>query len=292
MIDLGSILRYATPIALPALGESIGEKAGVINVGLEGLMLGSAFAATMTTLQTGNPWLGLAAGAVVGIGIALLLGLFAITLGQDQIVVGTGINLLSLGVCGTVYERVFGKSGKLLSFAQLPSLKAGGLLGNLDLALPLLVVTIAFSLWLLNRSSLGLKLRAAGEYPNAVVASGFSVQRIRYIGLGLMGLIAGIGGAYFAVGVTGSFSPGYIAGRGFVAIAMVTFGRWKPMWILLGSLLIGYAERLQLDLQASGIKVPLQILLALPYILTLAVLVILGKGVRAPAALGKAYTER
>ncbi len=292
MTDLGSILRYATPIALPALGESLGEKAGVINVGLEGLMLGSAFAAAMTTLKTGNPWLGLLAGALVGILIALLLGLFAITLGQDQIVVGTGINLLSLGVCGSVYERVFGKSGKLLTFAQLPTYKAGGFLGNLDLAILLLASTIAFSIWLLNKSSLGLKLRAAGEYPNAVVASGFSVQRVRYIGLVLMGLIAGLGGAYFAVGVTGSFAPGYIAGRGFVAIAMVTFGRWKPVWILLGSLLIGYADRLQLDLQAAGIKLPLQVLLALPYVLTLIVLVVLGKGVRAPAALGKAYTER
>lgn len=292
MTDLGSIVRYATPIALPALGESIGEKAGVINVGLEGLLLGSAFAATMTTIQTGNPWLGLFAGAGIGMLIALLLGFFAITLGQDQIVVGTGINLLSLGVCGSIYERVFGKSGKLLSFAQLPSWKVGGVLGSIDLALPLLAATIIFCIWLLNRSDFGLKLRAAGEYPNAVVASGFSVQRIRYVALVLMGLIAGLGGAYFAVGVTGSFSPGYIAGRGFVAIAMVTFGRWKPIWILLGSLLIGYAERLQLDLQATGIKLPLQVLLALPYVLTLGVLVILGKGVRAPAALGKAYTER
>lgn len=292
MTDLASLIRYATPIALPALGESLGEKAGVINVGLEGLMLGSAFAAAMTTINTGNPWLGLFAGAVVGVLIALLLGVFAITLGQDQIVVGTGINLLSLGVCGSVFERVFGKSGKLLTFAQLPTWKLSGWIGNLDIALPLLVGVIVFSIWLLNKSALGLKMRAAGEYPNAVVASGFSVQRVRYIGLVLMGLIAGIGGAYFAVGVTGSFAPGYIAGRGFVAIAMVTFGRWKPIWILLGSLLIGYADRLQLDLQASGIKVPLQVLLALPYVLTLVVLIVLGKGVRAPAALGKAYTER
>jgi len=292
MTDLASLIRYATPIALPALGESLGEKAGVINVGLEGLMLGSAFAAAMTTINTGNPWLGLLAGAVVGVLIALLLGVFAITLGQDQIVVGTGINLLSLGVCGSVFERVFGKSGKLLTFAQLPTWKLSGWIGNLDIALPLLVGVIVFSIWLLNKSALGLKMRAAGEYPNAVVASGFSVQRVRYIGLVLMGLIAGIGGAYFAVGVTGSFAPGYIAGRGFVAIAMVTFGRWKPIWILVGSLLIGYADRLQLDLQASGIKVPLQVLLALPYVLTLVVLIVLGKGVRAPAALGKAYRER
>lgn len=292
MIEIGQIIRYASPVAFGALGETVGERAGVINVGLEGLMLTSAFAASMVALNSGNVWIGLGAGILAGIVVALLLGVFAITLKQDQIVVGTAINLLALGVCGTLYEQRFGKSGALLSLPPIPTFKLWGWIGSLDIVCLALVVGIILTTLLINKTGWGLAVRAAGEYPNAVEAAGFSVTGVRYMALVFSGMMGGIGGAYYSLGLANSFSPTAIAGRGFVAIAMVTFGKWKPIWIVLASLLIGLAERLQFDLQTLGSKVPVQLFLAMPYILTILVLIFVGKGATAPKALGQPYARQ
>jgi general nucleoside transport system permease protein len=287
LISIVSVLRYAAPVAFAGVGESVVQKSGIINIGIEGTMLSSAYAATVVSLATGNPWIGVLAGAVVGIMIGLVVGLFTVTLSQDQIVVGTAINLLSLGVCGTLFERR-SATGKLLN---LPALPTFNLFGKFDLMLILLLVSIAVIWWLVYKTNWGLKLRAVGEYPPAVEASGFSATRIRFVALMIGGLFGGLGGAYYALGIAQSFATEMIAGRGFVAIALVTFGRWKPVWIVVAALLIGVFEAFQYQLQLSQSSIPKSLLLALPYVATLVILVISGKATNPPQALGVPYKK-
>ncbi len=284
MIDLVSILRYAAPIGFSAVGETAGQRAGIINIGLEGAMLASAFAAMRVSLSTGSPWLGLVAGAAAGVVLALISGLLTIHLAQDQVVVGTGLNLLSFGLCGMFFERSSGATGQLLSLPALPKAFWG-----LDWALVALVLAACLTGFALFRTDWGLRVRASGEYPASLEAAGYSVSRTRFEASGLAGLLAGLGGAYYAIGVAGSFAPDMISGRGFMAIAMVTFARWKPIWGLVAACLVGYFESLQYQLQMTHQEIPKSLLIALPYAATLLVLVFSGKGAKAPAALGEPY---
>lgn len=284
MIDPISILRYAAPIGFSAVGETAGQRAGIINIGLEGTMLGSAFVAMRVSLATGNPWLGLLVGAAMGVILSLISALLTIWMNQDQVVVGTGLNLLAFGVCGMLFEKSNGATGQLLSLPPLPRV-----LGGLDWALILLIglaIGIGYALF---RTEWGLRVRAAGEYPASLEAAGYSVSRTRFEASLLGGLMAGLGGAYYAIGVAGSFAPDMISGRGFMAIAMVTFARWKPFWALASACLLGYFETLQIQLQMSQQGIPKSLLIALPYAATLLVLVFSGKGANAPEALGEPY---
>jgi simple sugar transport system permease protein len=278
------ILQYSTPVALAAVGETIGQRAGVINIGLEGCMLGGAFAGMVVTLRTGSPILGALAGLMVGLVLSLGFAWFTILRAIDQVVVGTAINLLALGVTGTLFRTQFSQSGSLLSVEKLPTI-----LGRFDIVelFLLLVTPIAFGV--LNYSSFGLALRAAGEYPKSAEAAGFSVIQLRAFGTAVSGALSGLAGAYLSLGISGSFAENMTSGRGFLAIAMVTFGRWNPIFVCLAALLIGTAESLQYAVQTSGIGVPYQLMIALPYLVALAVLVFVGKGTRAPAALAQPY---
>ncbi|RYG36203.1 ABC transporter permease [bacterium] len=278
------LLVYAAPVAFAALGETVVQKSGVINIGLEGAMLGAAYVALIATQATGSPLVGLLAGTVVGLLAVLLFGVFTVLLAADQVVVGTAINLLGLGATGALFRNRFGQSGSLLSVPRLPQIFVG-----IDLGLLLLLAAVPVIWFLLNRTGWGLALRSAGEYPKAVEASGFRVEAVRMQALAVGGVLAGLAGAYLTVGITGSFTENVTGGRGFVAIAVVTFGRWKPVGVLLAALLIGLAESLQFVLQARGVAVPYQLLLALPYVVALLVLVIAGRGTAAPASLGVPY---
>ncbi|MEI7985148.1 MAG: ABC transporter permease [Armatimonadota bacterium] len=285
MISVIQILRYAVPTAFGAIGESVVQRAGIINVGLEGLMLGSAFSATIVSSSTGNPWLGILAGMVSGILTALFFGILVIKFSLDQIVVGTAINLLSLGICGTLFEKQ-GATGKLMNLPPLPKF-----FGSLDVVIVLLVlgaVGIGFTLY---RSDFGLKLRAVGEYPEAVVAAGFNPAKLRYQALSIGGFLGGIGGAYLALGISQSFTTEMVAGRGFIAIALVTFARWRPIGILFSAMMLGLFEVLQFELQLNGSQIPRSLLLALPYVATLIILVFVGRGTRAPQSLGVPFKE-
>ena len=285
MISILQILKYSAPIAFGAVGESAVQRSGIINVGLEGLMLGSAFSATIVSSSTGNPWLGMLAGLTSGILTALFLGLLTINFSLDQIVVGTAINLLSLGVCGTLFEKQ-GATGKLISLPAIPKL-----IGSVDIILILLVLgTVAIG-YLLYRTPFGLKLRAAGEYPDAVVAAGFRPARLRYQALLIGGAMGGIGGAYLSLGIAQSFATEMVAGRGFIAIALVTFARWRPIGIFLSACMLGLFEVLQFEIQMSGSEIPRSLLLALPYVATLLILVFVGKGTRPPQSLGAPLAE-
>ncbi|MBS1728437.1 MAG: ABC transporter permease [Armatimonadetes bacterium] len=282
MISLFQILKYSAPVAFGAVGESAVQRSGIINVGLEGLMLSAAFAATVASDKTGNPWIGLAAGVAVGVAVALFLGILTIRYALDQIVVGTAINLLALGVCGTLFEKQ-GATGKLLNLPAIPPL-----FGKFDVILLLLIVASAGLGYVLYRTPFGLKLRAVGEYPPAAEAAGFSPAKIRYQALVIGGLFGGLGGAYLVLGVAQSFATEMVAGRGFIAIALVTFARWRPFGILLSAMLLGFFEALQFSLQLDGSNIPRSLLLALPYVATLVILVFVGKGTRAPQSLGTA----
>ena len=285
MISVIQILRYAVPTAFGAIGESVVQRAGIINVGLEGLMLGSAFSATIVSSSTGNPWLGILAGMVSGILTAMFFGILVIKFGLDQIVVGTAVNLLSLGICGTLFEKQ-GATGKLMNLPPIPKF-----FGSLDVIVVLLVfctVAIGFTLY---RTDFGLKLRAVGEYPDAVVAAGFNPARLRYQALSIGGFLGGIGGAYLAIGISQSFTTEMVAGRGFIAIALVTFARWRPIGILFSAMMLGLFEVLQFELQLNGSQIPRSLLLALPYVATLVILIFVGRGTRAPQSLGVPLKE-
>lgn len=275
------VLIFSMPIALAALGETVVQRSGVLNIGLEGTMLVAAYGATAVSLATGSALIGLLAGVILGLLITLLFAFYTIKLRCDQVVTGTAINLLALGVTSALFRGKFGDSGNLLNLPKLST----------DFV-PYLGILLALTLvWVMRKTAWGLLIRACGDYPPAVTANGFSVSSLRLQALVVGGLLGGLAGAYLAVGINGSFAEGMTAGRGFVAIALVTFGRWSPGWVLLAALGMGYLESLQFQFQAKGWNVPFQLLLALPYLVALVVLVFVGKNAAAPRALGIAYKE-
>lgn len=282
-MDWTSLLMFMTPVALAALGETVGQRSGVLNIGLEGTMLLGAFLGMIVSLHSGSPWLGVAAAAAGGLATAALLGGLCLGLGADQVVAGTGINLLVLGVTGALFRAEFGQSGQLLSVPKLPSWNGLDVVSVGTVALAL-VLALLFA-----KSGWGLVVRACGEEPDAVEASGFSSSSIRMGALAVGGVLGGVAGAYLSLGIAGSFAENMTAGRGFVAIAMVTFGRWNPIGVLAAAAGIGYLDSLQYTLQSRGSTMPFQLFLALPYLAALAVLVAAGRGRAAPAALGIPY---
>lgn len=282
-MDFAALLVFAAPVGLAALGECINQRGGTLNIGLEGTMLGAAYFGMLTSSATGSPWIGLLVGIAVGVACSLIQAFFVLKIAADQVVVGTALNLLALGLTSTLFRARFGSSGQLLSVPQVPKVM------GIDAVIVVMILLAATTGWLLFRTKWGLALRATGEYPEAVAAAGFSVSRLRLTALTIAGALGGLGGAYLSLGISGSFAENMTAGRGFVAIAMVTFGRWKPTWVFAASLLVGYAESLQFVFQSKGWHVPFQLLIAAPYVLALLVLVGFGRGSAAPAALGKPY---
>lgn len=283
MIDLTQIWMFATPLILAGCGEALVQKSGIVNIGLEGQMLGAAYVGVAAAVSTGSAPIGIAAGVAAGIILACVFGLFAIQLASDQVVVGTAVNLLALGLTGALYRTRFGAGGALISVPAFPRL------GSIDWLMILGVLGAIFISAVLARTRLGLAIRAAGEYPDAAQAAGYSVARLRWSALLAGGALAGLAGAYLSLGVAGSFSENMTQGRGFVAIAMVTFGRWRPVWVAAACFLMGLLDSLQFTAQAKSWSVPFQLLLALPYVIALAVLVAAGRGAAAPAALAIPY---
>lgn len=279
-------LTMATPLLLAALGENVVQKAGVVNVGLEGMMLLGAFAATLGAKQTDNPYVGLLCAAVAGVLLALLFAAFAVSLSANQVVVGVVVNLLALGLTGTLYRALFGSTGTFLKVKTLPDV-----VWNQNLLTPLAILAVPAIWWGLYRTRRGLELRACGEQPTAAEASGVSVTRLRTAAILFGGALAGIAGGYLSVGDVGTFKEDMSAGRGFIALAIVTSGRWSPWGCLAAALIFGFAQALQFQFQALGSSVSAQLFLALPYVVTLAILTFGGRGSQAPVALGRPYRK-
>jgi ABC-type uncharacterized transport system permease subunit len=265
----------ATPLLLAVEGELVVQRSGIINLGIEGMMLVAAMTAVLAAQATKSVLLGFAGGVAGAALIALLFGVLVIALKADQIVTGTAINLLALGATSFVYREL--QQGQI--FVQsVPQLR-------LDLVLPLawIVIPIVLALLLWN-TSFGLRLRAAGENPEAVAPH---VNSHRAIALAIEALLAGLAGAYLALALSSGFAENMTAGRGFIALSIVIFGRWKLKGALLGTALFGLAAALQYALQASSQGIPFHLLLALPYVVTLLILCGVAGRVRAPEALGR-----
>jgi simple sugar transport system permease protein len=299
---IAATLRVATPLIYATIGEVYTERAGILNLGIEGIMFIGAFvgfAIAYKANEAGLPgylWLGLLGAMLVGVVMSMLMGFFSVTLGVNQHVSGLGITLLSIGLSLFGFRLVFGASSVLPSvdpFAQF------SLFGNLPLLGPIfnqyLLTYLAFFLliplswWVLYHTSFGLQLRAVGENPEAADAAGVNVFVLRYLALVIGGALMAAGGAFLSLAQLGAFSPGIIAGRGWVCIALVIFAKWDPLRAMWGALLFGGVFALQLRLQTTGLDLPFEVFLALPYLATIAALAIAGRNAAYPGAYLKPY---
>ena len=295
---LFATIRMATPLLLASMGEIVSERAGVFNIGLEGMMLMGAFCGFLGLHFTGSVWIGILAGMTGGALLALVSAYLNVTLGVDQIVSGIALNIFAVGFTSSFFRIIFGTNQPQVEASQMTPLEIP-LLEDIPLFGPILfnqvpLVYVTFILvpvlwFVLFRTTIGLKIRSTGEHPLAADIAGVKVVAVRYMSVLFAGALAGLGGAYLALGALNLFNDNMIAGRGFIALAVVIFGRLNPFGALGAAFLFGAAEALQLRLQAMGLDVPYQILLMLPYVATVvAVVGLIGK-TRLPAALGIPY---
>jgi simple sugar transport system permease protein len=292
---LEATVRTATPLALAALGEVVVERAGIINIGLEGIILSGAFGALVGATH-GGAWGGYALSMVAGAGMAMAFAVFAVWLRADQIISGTAVTLLAVGLTGTLYRALYGATGAALTIPTtgpiaIPGLSRLPLFGPALFAQPFVtyvgyVMALAVWWWM-RRTHAGLALRAVGERPIAAEAAGIRIARVQLGALVFGGIAGGLAGGCLVLAQAGTFAENMSAGRGFIAIAIVVLGRWQPLGVALASVVFGAASALQFLLQAAGLALPYQLFLALPYVLTLAALAGVAGRVRAPAALAR-----
>lgn len=290
-----SAVRTATPLGLAALGEVVVERAGVLNISLEGIILAGAFGSTIGATHAGIVG-GYTASIVAGVATAALFALFVVALDADQIITGTAITLLMIGLTGTAYRAAYGATGSALSIPtsprlSIPLLSSIPLVGTGFFNQPM-VAYVTYALvplvwWWMYRTHDGLALRAVGESIAAAEAAGRNPHRIRLLAILFGGVMGGLAGGVLVIAQAGTFAEGMSAGRGFIAIAIVVLGRWHPVGVAVAALIFGFASALQYLLQALGLAVPYQLFLALPYVLTLAGLAGVAGRVRMPAGLAR-----
>jgi ABC-type uncharacterized transport system permease subunit len=280
---LFSAVRLTTPLLLAALGGLYSERSGVINIALEGLMLAGAFTAATITHYTGSPWIGLAAAILAGMLVALVHGVACIQFKADQVVSGTAINILFLGIPALLSGAFFESTG------ATPQLPQGQLIPNVPIWLAFALVPVTW--YVLYRTPFGLRLRAVGENPEAADTAGVNVSKVRYLAVMLSGALAAIGGAYLSIGQSSLFARNMTAGRGFIALAALIFGKWRPVQTMLACLLFGFAEALSIQMQGVS-QIPVQFIQLIPYVLTIVVLAGFIGHSRAPRALGLPYQKK
>ena len=276
----------AAPIAITAVGATFSERTGVVNIGLEGMMLMGAFSAATISYYTGSPYLGLLAAMLTGGLLALLHGVICINFRGNQIIVGVAINLFATGFTAFMLRVLFpSSSGSTPVVSKLPMFLGVSVL--IFIIYGLIIIAHFF----MFRTVTGLRMRAVGEHPLAADTVGISVYKVRYYGIIVSGVCAGIGGAYLSIGALSQFTKGMSAGRGFIALAAMIFGKWTPLGAVGAALLFGFAEAGQVLLQQYCSSIPTQFIQMIPYILTLLALAgFVGKAV-APAASGKPYEQ-
>ncbi|HEY4246306.1 MAG TPA: ABC transporter permease [Lacunisphaera sp.] len=312
---LAATIRVATPLLLAALAGMFSERAGVIDLALEGKMLGAAFAAAAVSTVTGSAWLGLAAGMVTSIALSLLLGLACVTYRGNQVVAAMAVNIMVGGLAPTLALAWFNLGG------QTPQLEAAGqrfteitwpwakaahvvpfpgmlyseLLSGHNVVVYLAALLVPTAAWVLYRTRFGLRLRAVGENPQAVDTAGISVTMLRYRAMIISGALCGIAGAYLSVAASSGFVRDMTAGKGYLALAALIFGKWRPYPTLVACLLFAFTDALAVRLQGVSLPVigvvPVQFILALPYILTILLLAGFVGRARAPDAIGVAYSK-
>jgi ABC-type uncharacterized transport system permease subunit len=292
---LTSGISLATPYLYAAIGETFGQRSGVLNLGVEGQMLLGAFAAFYVALITGNLWLGVLAAIIVGALMGLAMAFVTVNLDAQQGVSGIGFYLFGLGMSDLLFQKMLGKVETINGFAKVRIPLLGNIPGlgdvffnqNLLVYGAYLLVPVAW--FILNKTTLGLKIRSAGENPEAADSLGVSVARVRYFTIILGGALSGIAGASLSIALLNVFQQNLTSGLGFIAVALVYFGGWRPWGVLAGALLFSMVNSLQLWIQVLGIPVPSDIAVMLPYVLTILVLVASVSRVRAPAALTKPF---
>ena len=281
-------IRMATPIIYAGLGGMFSERVGITNIGLEGTMLTSAFAGVVASHYTGNAWIGVLVSVLTGGLVSLILAVLTIKYAGDQVVSGTGINIMALGFTSYMTQIIWGSRGasdsvEAISDISIPIIKdlpiLGPIFGTHSPLVYLMPVIVYASYYVLFKTPFGLRIRAVGEHPVAAETAGVNVIRVKYTGVVISGMLAGLGGAFLSLSHLNLFTRGMTGGRGFIAMAAMIFGKWMPFGILASGLLFGFADALQIRLQSLGILPP-QIILMIPYLLTIAILAgVVGKAV-------------
>jgi general nucleoside transport system permease protein len=301
---IASTLRFATPLAFAAMGGIFCERSGVVNIGLEGMMLIGAFFAVWGAIWSGNWFVGLLMAMLFGGLMALIHGIFSIHLRADQIVSGFAVNLLALGVTGYLFSSLYPggiPTGDVdpvpkVTIDFLDSIPAVGdfletVFGDLSLLVWIMFVAVALSYIVLFKTPIGLRIRSVGEHPRAADTVGISVYVVRYAAVITSGVLAALGGAFLSIGFVGTFSENMTSGRGYIALAAVIFGKWRPGWAFVATLLFGFGFALAIPLQREA-DVSENLISTLPYVLTLvAVAGVIGRSIP-PAAIGRPYVKQ
>jgi simple sugar transport system permease protein len=300
---LASTIRFATPLAFAAMGGIVSERAGVVNIGLEGMMLTGAFFGIWGSIWSDSWVVGVAMAMVFGGLLALIHAFFSIHLLADQIVSGFAVNLLALGVTGFLFSDLY-PAGLPSGIDRVPNVELGFLgsiavvgdfletvFGSLNLLVWVMLATVVLVYLVLFKTTIGLRLRSVGEHPRAADAVGISVYGVRYVAVVVSGMLAALGGAFLSIGFTGDFAENMTSGRGFIALAAVIFGKWRPGWAFAATLLFGFGFALSIPLQREA-DVSSSLLATLPYVLTLvAVAGLIGRSIP-PAAIGRPYRKQ
>ena len=297
---LAGTIRLATPILLPALGQIYTQRAGILNLGVEGTMLMGALSAFSVAFASGNLWLGLLAGIAAGILYSLLMAWLSVSMRANQVIAGIGMNILAGGLAAYIYRVIFGIRALPAKITSFQAVKIP-VLSDLPFAGPVffqhnILVYIAFLLvpvtwFILEKTVFGLRIKAVGEHPRAADSKGISVERTRYAAVLIGGAYAGAGGAFMTIAYLNMFTEKVIGGFGYIAVSVVIFARFMPGRAMLGALLFGMASALQLRLQAQGIPIPRQLLLMLPYLMTVAALIVASKRAAFPSAYTVPYSR-
>ena len=291
---LYSGIRLATPYLYAAIGETFAQVSGVLNLGVDGIMLMGAYSGFFVGMTTGNLWLGLLAAMLVGGLMGLLMAFISITMKAEQGISGIGLQLFGLGLSSLLFKKTMGSALSITGFQpiKIPLLGDVPYLGEVFFNHNLLVycafLLVPLAAFVLNKTTFGLKVRAAGQNPQAADTLGVNVTQIRYITVILGGVLAGIAGASLSISLINLFQENMTNGMGFIAVALVYFGGWRPSGVLLGALLFSFVNAFQLWVQVKGIAIPYDVAVMLPYILTILALVF-SRRMQQPAALSKAY---
>jgi len=292
---IASGIRLATPYLYATIGETFGQRSGLLNLGVDGIMLMGAYAAFFATFTTGSLGLGLLAAIIVGGIMGLAMAFFSVTLEAEQGISGIGVYLFGLGMSNLLFIKTLGTVETVSGFPpiHIPILSDIPVIGTIFFSHNVLVYAafalVPISWFVLNKTTLGLKIRAVGENPEAADALGVSVERVRYLAEAVGGMLSGVAGASLSIALLNVFQQNLTNGMGFIAVALVYFGGWRMVGALAGSMLFSIVNALQLWMQVLGVPVPPDFALMMPYVLTIVVLAFAAGRTRAPAALSKPF---
>lgn len=288
-------IRLATPYLYAAIGETFAQRSGVLNLGVDGIMLMGAYAAFYVALNTGSLWLGLLAAIIVGLLMGLIMAVISVTFKAEQGISGIGLYLFGLGLSSLLFKTTIGTVKTIVGFQpiNIPLLSDIPVLGEVLFRHSLLVygafLLVPLAWWVLERTTWGLKIKAVGQQPAAADSLGVNVEVVRYVCVALGGVLAGVAGASLSIALTNLFQENLTAGQGFIAVALVYFGSWRPNGVLWGALLFSIVNALQLWMQVLNVNIPADVAVMLPYLLTIAALTVAVNRGGQPAALNKPF---